>query len=164
MIVLLTDFGQSEYVGVMKGVIYGIACDLKIVDLCHSIVVQNIIEASWLLKNNYKYFPKGAVFCCVVDPGVGTERKAIGIKTESYYFVGPDNGLLWETVNGEKKIDIRRIAIPPDASMTFHGRDVFAKAAANIELGKFEIIGEKIKQIEKLENSRQNRQVRKYRN
>ena len=151
MIVLLTDFGQSEYVGVMKGVIYGIACGAKIVDLCHSIGAQNIIEASWLLKNNYKYFSKGAVFCCVVDPGVGTKRKAISLKTESYYFVGPDNGLLWETVRGERIIDIRRIEIPPDASMTFHGRDVFAKAAANIELDKFEAIGEKIKEIEKLE-------------
>ena len=151
MIVLLTDFGQSEYVGVMKGVIYVIARDAKIVDLCHSIGAQSIVEASWLLKNNYKYFPKGAVFCCIVDPGVGTERKAIGVKTESYYFVGPDNGLLWETVKGEKIIDIRRIAIPPDASMTFHGRDVFAKAAANIELSKFETIGERIKEIEKLE-------------
>jgi len=151
MIVLLTDFGQSEYVGVMKGVIYGIAPDTKIVDLCHSISPQNVIEASWLLKNNYKYFPEGATFCCVVDPGVGTERKAIGVKTDKYYFVGPDNGMLWETIKEQKTIDMRQIAIPPGASRTFHGRDVFAKAAANVDLGKFEAIGEKTGEIEKLE-------------
>ena len=151
MIVLLTDFGQSEYAGVMKGVIYSIARDAKIVDLCHNIKPQNIVEASWILKNNYKYFPKGAAFCCVVDPGVGTERKAIGVKTENWYFVGPDNGLLWETLKEQKIIDMRQITVPEDASNTFHGRDVFAKAAAHIELGCFETIGEKIERIEKLE-------------
>jgi S-adenosylmethionine hydrolase len=151
MIVLLTDFGESEYVGVMKGVIYGIAREAVIVDLCHSIGHQEIIEGSWILKNNYKYFPKETTFCCVVDPGVGTERAAIGVKTEWYYFVGPDNGLLWETIAEQKIIDIRRIAIPKDASRTFHGRDVFAKAAANIDMGGFEAIGEKIERIEKLE-------------
>ena len=151
MIVLLTDFGQSEYVGVMKGVIYSIASEAKVVDLCHNISPQSIIEASWLLKNNYKYFPEGATFCCVVDPGVGTERKAVGVKTEKYYFVGPDNGLLWETLAEQKIIDIREIAIPGDASRTFHGRDVFVKAAANIDAGDFETIGEKISEIERLE-------------
>jgi len=149
MIVLLTDFGQSEYVGVMKGVIYSIASDAKIVDLCHSIGPQNVVEASWVLKNNYKYFPEGTIFCCVVDPGVGTERKAIAVKTDKYYFVGPDNGLMWEAA-AQEIVDIRQIAVPADASRTFHGRDVFAKAAANIELGKFEAIGEKIKEIKKL--------------
>jgi S-adenosylmethionine hydrolase len=87
----------------------------------------------------------------VVDPGVGTERAAIAVKTEGYYFVGPDNGLLWEALSEQKIIDIRRIVIPPDASRTFHGRDVFAKAAANIDLGNFETIGERIERIEKLE-------------
>jgi hypothetical protein len=151
MIVLLTDFGQSEYVGVMKGVIYSIAGDAKIVDLCHDISPQNIIEASWLLKNNYKYFPKGTTFCCVVDPGVGTERKALAVKTEKFFFVAPDNGLLWETLKEQKIIDIRRIPIPADASRTFHGRDVFAKAAADIVLGNFNEVGEKTKEIERLE-------------
>jgi S-adenosylmethionine hydrolase len=151
MIVLLTDFGQSEYVGVMKGVIYSIVPDGRVVDLCHTVSAQNVIEASWLLKSNYKYFPEGTTFCCVVDPGVGTERKAVGLKTESYYFVGPDNGLLWETVKEQRIIDIRQIPIPQDASRTFHGRDVFAKAAASVDLGHFQTIGEKIEEIEKLE-------------
>jgi S-adenosylmethionine hydrolase len=151
MIVLLTDFGQSEYVGVMKGVIYSIARDAKIVDLCHDISPQNIIEASWLLENNYKYFPKGTTFCCVVDPGVGTERKALAVKTENFFFVAPDNGLLWETLKQQKIMGIRQIPVPADASRTFHGRDVFAKAAASIDLGNFDDIGEKVKEIEKLE-------------
>ena len=151
MIVLLTDFGQSEYVGVMKAVIYSIACDAKIVDFCHDISPQNIIEASWVLENNYKYFPESAVFCCVVDPGVGTERKAMAVKTENFYFVAPDNGLLWETLKKQKVIEIRQIPVPADASRTFHGRDVFAEAAANIDLGNFDDVGEKIKEIERLE-------------
>jgi S-adenosylmethionine hydrolase len=151
MIVLLTDFGQNEYVGVMKGVIYSIASDAKIVDLCHDISPQNIIEASWLLKSNYKYFPEGAIFCCVVDPGVGTERKALAVKTENFYFVAPDNGLLWETLKLQKIIEIKQILIPANASRTFHGRDVFAKAAANIDLGNFDTAGEIKEQIQRLE-------------
>ena len=151
MIVLLTDFGQSEYVGVMKGVIYSIARDAKIVDLCHDISPQSIIEASWILRNNYKYFPEGTTFCCVVDPGVGTERKALAVKTENFFFVAPDNGLLWETLKEKKIIDIRQIPVPSDASRTFHGRDVFAKASANIDLGNFDGIGEKTKQMQRSE-------------
>ncbi len=162
MIVLLTDFGQSEYVGVMKGVIYSIDPDAKIVDLCHDIQPQSIIEASWLLRNNYKYFPEGTTFCCVVDPGVGTERKALAVRTNNYYFVAPNNGLLWETLKQARIVDIRQIPIPEDASRTFHGRDVFAKAAANINKGYFGNLPrsakalrggerEKVEEIEKLE-------------
>jgi S-adenosylmethionine hydrolase len=158
MIVLLTDFGRSEYVGVMKGVIYGIAEAAKVVDLCHTIEACNIIEGSWILKNNYHYFPERAVFCCVVDPGVGTERKALGIRTEKYCFVGPDNGLLWGAVKEDKKLEIREITTPPEASRTFHGRDVFAKAAAEIERGGFEKIGERIERMEKLEFHRNGRE------
>jgi len=151
MIVLLTDFGQSEYVGVMKGLIYGVESEMKVMDLCHDIAGQSVLEASWVLKNNYKYFPDGTTFCCVVDPGVGTERKALAARTDSYNFVAPDNGLLWETLKEQTNIDIRQIPIPPDASRTFHGRDVFAKAAANIELGNFEDLAQKVSQIQKFE-------------
>jgi S-adenosylmethionine hydrolase len=151
MIVLLTDFGLSEYVGVMKGVIYSIHSGATIVDLCHDVSAQNITEASWLLSRNYKYFLEGAVFCCVVDPGVGTERKALGVKTNSYYFVAPDNGLLWETLKQQEILVIRQIPTPPNASRTFHGRDVFAKAAAITDLGRFDELGNEVEQIEKLE-------------
>ena len=72
MIVLLTDFGQSEYVGIMKAVIYSVAPQVQIVDLCHDVSPQSIIEAAWILKCSYRYIPANAIFCCVVDPGVGT--------------------------------------------------------------------------------------------
>ena len=157
MIVLLTDFGLSEYVGVMKGVIYSINDDAKIVDLCHDISPQSIIEASWVLKNNYTYFPAGAVFCCVVDPGVGTERKALGVKTADYSFVAPDNGLLWETLKEQQIVELRVIPIPENASQTFHGRDVFAQAVATIDQGHFNTLGPTTQELRKLELYRNER-------
>jgi hypothetical protein len=94
----------------------------------------------------------------VVDPGVGTKRKALAVKTKDYYFVGPDNGLMWEILAEQKIIEtsppageIRKITVAADASRTFHGRDVFAKAAAQIENGNFESTGKKIKTIKNLE-------------
>lgn len=158
MIVLLTDFGPGEYVGVMKAVIYSIDDRARIVDLCHDITPQSIVEGSWILKCNYKYFPEGSTFCCVVDPGVGTERQAVAVKTDRFYFVGPDNGLLWEAVKEQRVIAIRQIHVPPDASRTFHGRDVFAKAAAKIGLGGFDELGEELPEMEKLELYRNGRE------
>jgi S-adenosylmethionine hydrolase len=151
MIVLLTDFGQSEYVGVMKAILYGINAEAKIVDLCHTIKHQNIIEASWILKNNYNYFPEDSVFCCIVDPGVGTERKAVAVRTDKYFFVAPDNGLIWPALTEQQIVEIRQIPITPDACKTFHGRDVFAKTAALIDRGGFEQIGSVVKNIEKMQ-------------
>ncbi|MEJ2703413.1 MAG: SAM-dependent chlorinase/fluorinase [Sedimentisphaerales bacterium] len=157
MIVLLTDFGQSEYVGVMKGVIYCIHKDTRVVDLCHDVSPQSLIEASWILKTSYSYFPAGAIFCCVVDPGVGTPRKALAVKTADYHFVGPDNGLLWETLKEQEIVEMRVIPVPKDASRTFHGRDVFAGAAANIDLGRFDALGPKAEDLVKLELYRHER-------
>ena len=157
MIVLLTDFGPSEYVGVMKGVIYRVHKDAKIVDLCHDISPQSLIEASWILKNNYRYFPQGATICCVVDPGVGTQRKVLGVKTVDYTFVAPDNGLLWETLKEQQIIEMRVIPVPNDASHTFHGRDVFAGAAANIDLGRFDALEPTTDEMVKLELYRNER-------
>ncbi len=151
MIALLTDFGQSEYVGVMKGVICSINADAKVVDLCHAVSAQCIIEAVWILKSTCKYFAKGTVFCCVVDPAVGTPRKAIAVKTINYYFVAPDNGLLWATLQEQRIVQIRQITVPKWSSRTFHGRDVFAPAAANIGLGRFDKLGPLLNQIKKLD-------------
>ena len=158
MIVLLTDFGQSEYVGVMKGVILGIDPGAQIVDLCHTISPQNLIEASWVLKTNYTYFPKGSTFCCIVDPGVGSRRRAIIVKTDDNVFVAPDNGLLAETVRDQTIVGIRELTVPADASRTFHGRDVFAQAAARANLGHFNDLGDEIKSIEALELYRNGRE------
>jgi S-adenosylmethionine hydrolase len=142
MIVLLTDFGQGEHVGVMKGVIRSKTKKEEIMDLYHDIKPQNILQASWILLNNHSYFPKKTVFCCVVDPGVGTNRKALAIKTKDYYFIGPDNGLFWDTIK-EIKYQAREIKIPKNASETFHGRDVFALAATKVK--NFSKIGKKTK-------------------
>jgi S-adenosylmethionine hydrolase len=157
MIVLLTDFGHSEYVGVMKGVIYRLYEGARIVDLCHDISPQSLVEASWILKNNYAYFPKGAIFCCVVDPSVGTERRALAVKTMDYTFVAPDNGLLWEALKEQQIGEMRVISVPEDVSRTFHGRDVFAKAAANIDLGHFDTLGPTTKEMKRLELYRNGR-------
>ena len=151
MIVLLTDFGQSEYVGVIKGVIYRAQPAAKIVDLCHTIRPQCIVEAAWILKNNYRYFPPGATFCCVVDPGVGGARRAIVVRIDDCFFVAPDNGLLWETLKDRDIVAVRQITMAVGASRTFHGRDVFAGAAAQIDLGRFDAIGPEIDAMEKLE-------------
>ncbi len=158
MIVLLTDFGFGEYVGVMKGVILTIDPGARIVDLCHDIRPQSLVEAAWVLSRNLAYFPRGATFCCVVDPGVGTGRQAVAVRTEDYRFIAPDNGLLWEALRGQKVLEIRQIIVPEDASSTFHGRDVFAKAAAQVNLGRFEQLGRRIEQIEVLELHRNGRE------
>jgi S-adenosylmethionine hydrolase len=158
MIVLLTDFGYGEYVGVMKGVISVVNPEARIIDLCHTICPQCLIEASWVLRSNCNYFPKGSVFCCVVDPGVGTSRKAIAVRTTDYDFVAPDNGLLWETLRNQEALAIRQIAVPAGASRTFHGRDIFARAAAQIALGQFDELGELVADIEPFELHRNGRE------
>lgn len=158
MIVLLTDFGFGEYVGVMKGVILTIDPDARIVDLCHDVRPQSIVEASWILSNNYTCFPRGSTFCCVVDPGVGTARRAIAVQTDDHYFIAPDNGLLWETLRDRKLIAIRQIPVPADASRTFHGRDIFARTAAQVDLGHFDDLGPQIETIERFELRRTGRE------
>jgi S-adenosylmethionine hydrolase len=135
VIVLLTDFGASEYVGVMKGVILSIDSKARIVDLTNSIPPQSVREAAWVLLKSYKYFPKHTIFVCVVDPGVGTTRDAVLVITSDYAFVGPDNGLFYEVTKSEQNTQIYSIKIDPMASNTFHGRDVFAVAAARYQLG-----------------------------
>jgi len=158
MIVLLTDFGQSEYVGIMKGVIYTINPQAKITDLCHDVTAQDLIEAAWILKNSYGFFPRCTTFCCVVDPGVGTARNAVVVKTDDYFFAAPDNGLLWETLKDLNIVSISKLPVPKDACRTFHGRDIFAKAAANIDFDPNSALGEQVEEIEKLEFYRNDRE------
>jgi len=151
MIVLLTDFSIGEYVGVMKGVIYQQSPHAQITDLCHDITPQCLVEAAWILRQNYSYFPLHTVFCCVVDPGVGSSRRALAVQTKRYGFVAPDNGLLWETLKLETVVASREIRIPSDASRTFHGRDVFARAAARMDHGEFAILGPEVSEPERLD-------------
>ncbi len=151
MIVLLSDFGNNEYIGILKGVIHTINPSTKIIDLIHTISSQNIIEGSWVLKNSYSYFPKKTIFVSVVDPGVGTERKALLIKTKNYTFIGPDNGLLYETILNEKIEEIISINVSETVSNTFHARDIFAKTAAKVEMGiPIHTLGDKLQNLNEI--------------
>ncbi len=139
-IALLTDFGkQDHYVGVMKGVILNISPEARWIDVSHDVPGQDIFHAAFLLKNSYSFFPRNTVFLVVVDPGVGSERKPILVRSKDYYFIGPDNGVLSLAAqdNGIRKIiwiKNRQLALHP-VSRTFHGRDIFAPAAAWVSKG-----------------------------
>lgn len=133
MIVLMTDFGESEYVGVMKGVILSISPGAQIIDLTHSIAPQSVREGAWVLLQSYNHFPRNTIYVCVVDPGVGTERDAVLVDTTNYMFIGPDNGLMYPAIMQDGIRQIFSLSIDEDASDTFHGRDVFAVTAANLE-------------------------------
>ncbi|HAG08779.1 MAG TPA: hypothetical protein DCK87_04345 [Desulfotomaculum sp.] len=135
MIVLLTDFGRDPYVGVMKGVILSICPRAQLIDLTHHVTPQSIREGAWHLLANYAYFPKGSIFLAVIDPGVGTKRKALAIKTKAGYFIGPDNGLLYPASVKAGMVDVIELDPAKGASFTFHGRDVFAPAAAKLAAG-----------------------------
>ncbi len=156
IIALLTDFGLKDgFVGSMKGVILSINPDAKIVDISHDITSFDIVEACVVLNATYKYFPKGTIFVSVVDPGVGTERKPIVVKTQDYYFVAPDNGLLTlalENQKVEKVIHIKKYTLKTDTN-TFHGRDVFAPTSAYISKGiNVEDLGDSLEDYKKLED------------
>ncbi|MFQ5975896.1 MAG: S-adenosyl-l-methionine hydroxide adenosyltransferase family protein [Candidatus Hydrothermarchaeales archaeon] len=131
MITLTTDFGDSEYVGALKGIIYSICPDARVVDLTHSIRKFDIRHAAYVLHTVCRYFPKGTVHVVVVDPGVGTKRRGVIVKTEDFVFVGADNGV-FSLIYGIE--EIFKITVE-SKSKTFHGRDVFAPIAAKIECG-----------------------------
>lgn len=143
-ITLTTDFSEHDgYVGVMKGVIAGIAPHARVIDLSHTVAPQDVFQAALLLGRSVSYFPAGTVHVAVVDPGVGTARRGIAAQLGRQYFVGPDNGLLTllyqqAQVDGEP---VRIYALEnPDyrlaqVSRTFHGRDIFAPAAAHLAAG-----------------------------
>jgi S-adenosylmethionine hydrolase len=140
LITLTTDFGYKDpFVGIMKGVILGINPNARIVDLSHGISPQDIRGAALVLSNSALFFPPGTIHVAVVDPGVGTERRAILIESEGSRFVGPDNGVLGLAVRDKTIDNIVELAnesyhLKPK-STTFHGRDVFAPVAAHLALG-----------------------------
>jgi len=141
VIALLTDFGTSdEYAGVMKGVILSIAPSARIVDISHNVEPQNVEEAGYLLWASYQHFPEGSVFVAVVDPGVGTERGILGLRTRRHTFLAPDNGLLDFILSEEhaSSVVLLRDAgayVASNISKTFHGRDIFAPGAAWLAKG-----------------------------
>jgi S-adenosylmethionine hydrolase len=140
ILTLSTDFGtEDEYVGVMKGVILSIAPEVRLVDLSHQIPPQDVRRAAFLLMNAVPYFPPDTVHLAVVDPGVGTERRPLAVRTPAGTFVGPDNGLFsWVLARVPEwgAVEIREPAYRlPLVSSTFHGRDIFAPAAAYLAAG-----------------------------
>jgi len=141
---LLTDFGTRDgYVGVMKGVIYGIAPDAHIADITHAISPQNVMEGALALGRAAPYFPEGTVHVAVVDPGVGTTRHPIAARIGPYHYVGPDNGLFTVVLERAERrsepIQIvqldRRSYWLPEISSVFHGRDIFAPVGAHLANG-----------------------------
>ncbi len=135
IITLLTDFGTADsYVAELKGVLASSAGDAVVVDITHQIPRGDVAAASYVLGRAWRAFPKGTVHLAVVDPGVGTERRALAAQVAGHTFVAPDNGLLSE-VFAAADARVVRLVIPPDASRTFHGRDVFAPAAARLVRG-----------------------------
>lgn len=140
IITLTTDFGQRDpYVAMMKGVILSIAPDARLVDITHQITHGSIIEAAGLLHDTFPFFPKGTVHVAVVDPGVGSPRRPLAFEGEGHFFIGPDNGLFWPIIRDHSKAGVFQISesrfFSPSVSATFHGRDIFAPAAAHISRG-----------------------------
>ena len=140
IITLLTDFGTRDYyVGAMKGVILSINKNAEIVDITHEVAPQNIRAAAFALVNYYKYFPKGAIHVCVVDPGVGSRRRAVLVETEDYRFIAPDNELLGFILAKQKNFRAFELSSEEffhhPVSRTFHGRDIFAPVAAHLSNG-----------------------------
>lgn len=151
LVTLLTDFGTRDYfVGAMKGAILSVNPSAKIVDITHDSPAHNISAAAFTLLAAHSTFPKDTIHVCVVDPGVGSERRAILAVTENYFFLAPDNGvlsLIYDQEPGAQVFHVtnnRFFRVP--LSTTFHGRDIFAPLAGAVSRGvlPFEL-GEEIK-------------------
>ena len=141
---ITTDFGIANgFVGVMKGVIYGIAPDAKIVDISQLISAQNVLEGAYAMWRAVPFFPPESVHVGVVDPGVGTTRRPIGARLGDQFFIAPDNGLLTPLIldaeRDGKKLEFVHLDNPkywlPRISNTFHGRDIFAPTGAHLAAG-----------------------------
>lgn len=135
LVTLLTDFGTADgYVGEMKGVLLSRAPAAALVDVTHEIAPQDVESARLVVARVWRRFPEGTVHLVVVDPGVGSRRRAIAVESDGRYLVGPDNGVLSPALllAGAAAVEL---AVPPSAAPTFHGRDVFAPAAAELARG-----------------------------
>lgn len=140
IITLLTDFGFADhYVAAMKGVILGICPRARLIDITHEIAPFAISEGAYKLAQVWKYFPRGTVHLAVVDPGVGSVRRAMAAEMEGHRFVAPDNGLLTMVISSGRGAKVREITarryFREPVSNTFHGRDIFAPVAAHLAKG-----------------------------
>jgi hypothetical protein len=140
IVTFTTDFGlEDSFVAQMKGAALAVCGDLQLVDITHQVPVHDVLAGAVHLKMAYAAFPAGTVHVAVVDPGVGTARRAIAVRTRSYFFVAPDNGLLSLVLEDEPAGDVHALEAShlrrTPVSATFEGRDVFAPAAAHIARG-----------------------------
>ena len=140
MITLTSDFGLKDpYVAEMKGVILTINPNAILIDITHEVAQFDVRAGAFMLASAAPYFPAGTVHLAVVDPGVGTQRRAIIIQTKKSFFVGPDNGVLFLVAQNQGIEHIYHLTNPKfmlsSVSRTFHGRDVFAPAAAYLDRG-----------------------------
>lgn len=140
VVTLTTDFGyRDHYAGVLKGVILSINPAVRIVDITHAITPYFILQGALVLAATYTFFPGGSIHLAVVDPGVGTSRRPIVVAGKNHFFVGPDNGLFTRVYQTLEDVTVYEISEPAyclrPVSATFHGRDVFAPAAAHLSLG-----------------------------
>ncbi|MCU0579152.1 MAG: SAM-dependent chlorinase/fluorinase [Desulfobacterota bacterium] len=140
VITLSTDFGWDDpYVGIMKGVILGINPRASLVDITHGLSPQRLPEAAFKLAAIADYFPQGTIHLAVVDPGVGSDRRPLLVQTKGRYWIGPDNGLFTRVLQVQREAKVFHLSnfrffLKP-ISNTFHGRDIFAPAAAHISRG-----------------------------
>jgi S-adenosylmethionine hydrolase len=135
LITLLTDFGTADgYVAEMKGVLYSLVPEARVVDLSHDIPPQDVEAARLAVARYWRRFPPQTIHLVVVDPGVGSSRAALAVRSEDRVLIGPDNGALSPAllVAGARVVSL---SMPPGASPTFHGRDVFAPTAARVAMG-----------------------------
>ncbi len=145
IIAFATDFGTVDpCIGICEGVMLSIAPQARVVHLNHNVTPQSINEAIFNFYISYKHFPTETVFCFVIDPGVGSERRAVAVKYQTQdgkiqYLIAPDNGIFTPILNHETIIEIVNLDNPdyhlPNASTTFHGRDIFSPASAHISTG-----------------------------
>jgi S-adenosylmethionine hydrolase len=140
IITLLTDFGAGDYfVGAMKGVILSRFSEANLVDITHDILPHDIHAAAFTLYATYRYFPHGTVHLAVVDPGVGSDRRAVIVESGEHLFVGPDNGLFSLVLRKDRNALVRQVTnsayFLPNVSATFHGRDIFSPVAAALAHG-----------------------------
>jgi hypothetical protein len=144
IVTFLTDFGTRDpFVGVMKGVVLGRFAAARLVDLSHAVPAQDVAFGAFWLERSMHWFAPGTVHVAVVDPGVGSARRAIAARADGQLLVGPDNGLLAAALEraGEREvrlIDAARLGLPAP-SRTFHGRDVFAPVAAELASGRWQL-------------------------
>jgi len=139
-ITLTTDFGYKDpFVGIMKGVIAAINPQVQVIDLSHGVPAQNIMAGALILQHSKPYFAAGTIHVVVVDPGVGSARKPILVKQANNYFVGPDNGVMSLSLEGnppDRIIELTNAEFHlKQVGKTFHGRDIFAPVAAYLSLG-----------------------------